>query len=261
MRIALCIEYKGTQYFGWQTQKKYKNKTIQTFVDSAIEKVANHPVKTACGGRTDTGVHAYMQVIHFDTSSQRSNYNWLKGINCFLPSDIIVKDIFHVDESFHARFSVLDRTYRYIILNRQQPFILFNENFLHIEDKINVDKIKKTIKFLECERDFSSFRGAGCVAMSPVKKIKSISIKSKNDFLIIDIRANSFLYHMVRNLVGFMLDVGRSKIKLRDVKNLIDSKDRKKLGISVAPHGLYLYRINYPKKYNIKTKSQFKLSI
>ena len=261
MRIALCIEYKGTNYFGWQTQKINKNKTIQHYVDSAISKVANHSIKSACGGRTDTGVHAFMQVIHFDTSSKRTKHNWLKGINCFLPNDILVKDVIFVDESFHARFSVLDRTYRYIILNRKQSMILFNDNFLHVEDKINLDKIKATLKYLKGEKDFSSFRGAGCVSPSPVKKIKSITIKAKNDFIIIDIKANSFLYHMCRNLVGFFLEVGIGKIRLKDVKNLIESKDRKNLGISVAPHGLYLFKINYPKKFNIQTNSQFKVSI
>ena len=261
MRLALCVEYKGTNYFGWQIQKHHKEKTIQYHVDRAIAKIANHNVKTACGGRTDTGVHAFMQVIHFDTDTKRNKLNWIRGINSSLPDDVLVKGVFNVDEKFHARFSVLDRTYRYLIINRPHQITTFSENLFHINKKINLEKIQKAFKYLKCERDFSTFRGSGCVSPSPIKNIKSISIKSKGDVLVVDITANSFLYHMVRNIVGFLIDVGTGKISLRDVNQLIEAGDRRRIGLSVPAHGLYLLRIRYPRQYNIKLENKFSLSI
>ena len=261
MRVALILEYKGTNYFGWQKQKVNEKKTIQYFVDNAISKIANHKIITHCGGRTDTGVHAYMQVIHFDTNTKRGIHNWTRGINSFLPNDISVKNVYLVDESFHARFSVVDRTYRYIILNRKSPITPFNDNFLHITDDIDIEKISKSFPYIIGRRDMSSFRGAGCASPSPIKHIKTISIKRKSDFIIIDIKANSFLYHMVRNLVGFFLDIGKGKVKLQHIKKLIDDGDRRKLGISVDAKGLYLLKINYPSRYKIKLDESFKISI
>ena len=183
MRLALCVEYKGTNYFGWQVQKHHKEKTIQYHIDQAISKIANHSIKTACGGRTDTGVHAFMQIIHFDTDTRRNKLNWIRGINSLLPDDILVKDIFNVDQKFHARFSVIDRTYRYLIINKPYQLISFNENFFHINKKIDLSIIEKSFKYLKCKRDFSTFRGSGCVSPSPIKTIKAISIKSKKIFL------------------------------------------------------------------------------
>ena len=261
MRLALCVEYKGTNYFGWQVQKHHKEKTIQYHIDQAISKIANHTIKTACGGRTDTGVHAFMQIVHFDTNTRRNKLNWIRGINSFLPDDILVKDIFNVDQKFHARFSVIDRTYRYLIINKPYQLISFNENFFHINKKINLSIIEKSFKYLKCQRDFSTFRGSGCVSPSPIKTIKAISIKSKKDILIIDITANSFLYHMVRNIVGFLIDIGTGKIPLKDIPLLIEACDRKKIGLSVPPHGLYLLKIRYPSQYNIKLDDKFSISI
>ena len=252
MRLALCVEYKGTNYFGWQIQKHHTEKTIQHHVDHAISKIANHSIKTACGGRTDTGVHAFMQIIHFDTNTRRSKINWLRGINSFLPSDILVKDIFNVDDKFHARFSVLDRTYRYLIINRPSPLVSFKENFFHMNKKINLYRIEKSFKYLKCERDFSTFRGSGCVSPSPVKTIKAISIKSKKDILIIDITANSFLYHMVRNIVGTIVDIGFRNINPSYLKTIILNKDRKYCSKMAPAKGLFLWNSSYPKKYRIK---------
>ena len=261
MRLALCVEYKGTNYFGWQIQKHHKEKTIQFHVDRAISKIANHNVKTACGGRTDTGVHAFMQIVHFDTNRRRTKLNWVRGINSFLPDDILVKDIFSVDDEFHARFCVLDRTYRYLIINRPNQLVSFKDNFFHINKKIDLSKIEKSFKYLKCQRDFSTFRGSGCVSPSPVKNIKAISIKLKKHILIVDITANSFLYHMVRNIVGFLIDIGTGEIALKDVNHLIQDCDRRKIGLSVPPNGLYLLKIRYPHKYNINLKDKFSISI
>ena len=259
MRLALRIEYNGTNYFGWQKQKINKEKTIQYFVDKAISKVANHKVNSICGGRTDTGVHAFSQIIHFDTTSRRSNLNWTKGINTFLPNDIIIKDIFNVDENFHARFSVIDRTYRYIVLNQHTPSSIFINNFLPYKAKIDISRIKASFKYLVGENDLSCFRSSGCSSSSPTKNIKKLNIKKIRNFIIIDITANSFLYHMVRNMVGCFIDIGTKKIEPKQIKKLLLSKDRRKIGVTVEPKGLYLLKINYPKKFNIKVNDKFSL--
>jgi len=259
MRFALRVEYNGTNYFGWQKQKINKEKTIQYSVDKAISKVANHKINSICGGRTDTGVHAFSQIIHFDTTSKRSDLNWIKGINTFLPDDIIIKDIFHVKEDFHARFSATDRTYRYIILNQHTPSSIFINNFLSYKDKIDILRIKASFKYIIGENDFSCFRSSGCSSLSPIKNIKKLHIKKVRNFIIIDITANSFLYHMVRNMVGCFIDIGIKKIEPKEMKKILLSKDRRKIGVTVEPKGLYLLNISYPKKFNIKINDKFSL--
>ena len=149
MRVALAIEYNGANYFGWQKQKIHKTKTIQYHVDNAISKIADDNINTICAGRTDTGVHAFSQVVHFDTNKKRKDYKWIQGINSFLPSDILAKEIYHVDDDFHARYSVIDRTYRYVILNQEYPSTYLLDNVLHFSDKINITKIKSTFKHIK----------------------------------------------------------------------------------------------------------------
>ena len=261
MRIALLVEYDGTNYFGFQKQKLNQTKTIQYHIDQSIKKIANHDIKTACGGRTDTGVHACNQVIHFDTSSKRSDFNWLKGINTYLPPDIFVKNIFHVDNNFHARFCVISRTYRYVIYNNILYSPLNSRYALHYQNMIDVEKIEKSFKYFIGENDFSSFRGSGCSSPSSIKNIKSMTIKKNKDKIYIEITANSFLYHMVRNMVGFFIDIGFGKISLMNVKKLIHVKDRRKLSKTVSPCGLFLTRVNYPSKYKIKCDNQYRFII
>ena len=251
MRIALSIEYNGSNYFGWQKQKINKTKTIQYHVDKAISTIANESISTTCCGRTDTGVHAFSQVVHFDTKCCRKDYKWISGINSFLPSDILIKDIYHVADDFHARYSVLDRSYRYLILNQKYTSTFLLDNVLHFNQKINLSKIRSSFKYLRGIRDFSSFRSSGCSAKSPIKHIKSIKIIKDKNLIYIDITANSFLYHMVRNIVGALLDIGISKYKPEYIGDLIDAKDRKLCGKMVPASGLYLMSASYPNKYKI----------
>ena len=257
MRIALSIEYNGTCYYGWQKQKINKSKTIQYHVDKAISVIANEPTVSTCAGRTDTGVHAFSQIIHFDTTKKRKDYKWIQGINSFLPSDILVKDIFHVDESFHARYSALDRTYRYIILNQKYPSTHLLDNVLHFDQKINISKIRSTFKYFKGEKDYSCFRSSGCSAKSATKHIKSIKISRDNNLIYIDITSNSFLYHMVRNIVGSLLDIGILKYNPESIDTLINSLDRKLCGKMVPASGLYLMTASYPKKYKISSDKKF----
>tara|TARA_B100000795_G_scaffold17345_1_gene11546 strand:- start:212 stop:994 length:783 start_codon:yes stop_codon:yes gene_type:complete len=257
MRIALSVEYNGANYFGWQKQKIHKEKTIQYYIDKAISKIADENISTICAGRTDTGVHAFSQIVHFDTNKKRLDYKWLNGINSNLPNDIVIKNIYHVDETFHARYSALARTYRYIILNQEYPSTYLSSNVLHLNKKINISKIKSTFKYIKGEKDFSCFRASGCSSKSPIKNIKSLKINSYKNFLYIDITANSFLYHMVRNIIGTLIDVGTSKYESNHVIELISSRDRKKCGKMVLPNGLYLKNITYPKKYNLNSEDIF----
>ena len=262
MRIALCVEYNGCNYFGWQKQKIHKEKTIQYHVDKAISKVADEKVNTICAGRTDTGVHALGQIIHFDTTKKRLDYKWLNGINSNLPDDIYIKSIKHVDEEFHARYSAIDRTYSYIILNQNNPSTHLLENVLHFNQEINLTKIRSSFKYLKGTKDFSAFRSSGCSSKNPIKKIKKITIKKNNNFIIIEITADSFLYHMVRNIIGILLDIGISKYEPEYMKVLINSLDRKKCGKMVSASGLYLQKISYPKQYNMKSiKDSFMFSV
>ena len=259
MRIALSIEYNGANYFGWQKQKIHKTKTIQYHVDNAISKIANESISTICAGRTDTGVHAFSQVVHFDTSKNRKDYKWIHGINSFLPSDILIKHIYHVDNDFHARYSALDRTYRYVILNQKNSSTYLYDNVLHYDNKINISNIRSAFKHFKGVKDYSSFRSSGCSAKSPLKHIKSIKISKSNNFIYIDITANSFLYHMVRNIVGALLDIGISKNSPESINSLIKACDRKKCGKMVSASGLYLNSVSYPSKYKIVNTQKFNL--
>ena len=259
MRIALSVEYNGSNYFGWQKQKIHKEKTIQYHVDLAISKIANEEVNTICAGRTDAGVHAYAQIIHFDTMKRRLDYKWINGINSYLPTDIIIKKIYHVDDDFHARYGAQSRTYRYIILNQKYPSTYLSSNTLHVSEHINISKIKSTFKYIRGTKDFSSFKASGCSSKSPIKNIKRISINSYKNFIYIDITANSFLYHMVRNIVGTLLDIGTSKYDPVYIEDIINSHDRKKCSKMVSANGLYLKNIIYNRKYNINSEDIFPL--
>tara|TARA_A100001011_G_scaffold395330_1_gene490006 strand:+ start:435 stop:1217 length:783 start_codon:yes stop_codon:yes gene_type:complete len=260
MRIALSIEYNGSKYFGWQRQKFNKTKTIQYHVDRSIGVIADEVISTTCAGRTDTGVHAFSQIVHFDTTKKRKDYKWIQGINSFLPADIIVKALYHVDDDFHARYQAIDRTYRYIILNQDYPSSHMLETVFHFNQKIDLTKIKSTFKYFKGEKDYSCFRSSGCSAKSPIKHIKSIKITKQNNLIYIDITANSFLYHMVRNIVGALLDVGISKKSSNSIREIINSTDRKLCGKMVPASGLYLMSVSYPKKYKILSKQKFNLA-
>ena len=258
MRKVLCIEYKGTNYTGWQSQTNQSKKTIQYHIDKAISYVANEKIKSICAGRTDTGVHATNQIIHFDTKSNRTNFNWISGINSRISNDIMVKNIFDVDESFHARFSAISRTYKYFILNAKLDSTFLSEYVLYYKDDLDLKLIRKTFNYILGEKDFSCFRSAGCQSSSPIKNILKIDIKKRNNILIFTIEANSFLYHMIRNLIGTLLDIGIKKTKPSFIQFLLDSKDRKKAGKMASSSGLYLTNIKYPKKFKIiQTKSLF----
>ena len=249
-RVALGIEYDGSEYYGFQKQKSTEQ-TIQGNLENSISKVANHSIKTFCSGRTDAGVHAFMQVVHFDTESRRSTREWVRGINSYLPHDIKVLWSKELDETFHARYSATHRSYLYRILNNQTPSALWSKRSLFVPQKLDIRAMRAASKYLIGEHDFSSFRGSGCQSNSPVRTIEEIKITNKNNFITFELRANAFLLHMVRIIIGTLLMVGKREIKPVEMKNILNEKDRRISGKTVSSSGLYFLGPKYPAKYHL----------
>ena len=249
-RIALGVEYDGTNYFGFQKQKSTKQ-TIQGSLEESISRVADHKVKTFCSGRTDSGVHAFMQVLHFDTKAIRSSIEWSRGINSYLPKDIRVLWAKEIDESFHARFSATKRFYIYNILNDPTPSALWAHRSLYIPTRLDMQSMKKASKYLLGEHDFSSFRGSGCQSKTPIRNIYEIKISRKDDFVTLEFTANAFLLHMVRIIVGTLIMVGKKEIKPEEVDKILKQKNRKIAGKTVSSSGLFFLGPCYPKKYKV----------
>jgi len=249
-RIALGLEYQGTNYFGLQKQKTTEQ-TVQGLLEVALNSVSNETIKTFSCGRTDSGVHAYGQVMHFDTRASRKEQEWVRGGNSLLPSDIVILWAREVDNDFHARFSTLSRTYRYIIRNTAVPSALWGKRSLWINQDLDINAMRRASKYLLGEKDFSSFRGSGCQSNSPVRDITDITIAKKNEFISIDITANSFLLNMVRIMVGTLILVGRKDITASKIITIIEGKDRRLSGKTVSSEGLYFIGPKYPKEFKI----------
>ena len=252
-RIALGLEYQGTNYFGLQKQKTTE-KTVQGLLEVALNSVSNETIKTFSCGRTDSGVHAYGQVMHFDTYASRKEQEWVRGGNSLLPSDIVILWAKEVNSDFHARFSTLSRTYRYIIRNTEVPSALWGKRSLWINKDLDIKAMRRASRYLLGERDYSSFRGSGCQSNSPVREITDITIAKKNEFISIDITANSFLLNMVRIMVGTLILVGRKDIPASKMNNIIESKDRRLSGKTVSADGLYFIGPEYPQQFKIPSR-------
>ena len=244
MKIALGVEYLGTDFHGWQIQKSGL-RTVQGVVEPALSKIANHPVRVFCSGRTDAGVHAQEQVIHFETETTRTYGAWLFGGNANLPSDVNFKWAKEVGDDFHARFNAHARSYEYKIHNHPVRSSLKAGYYLWEPRSLNIDEMKKAAAFLVGEHDFSCFRGSMCQAKSPIKTIEYLQIDAIDDDLIIKVKANAFLHHMVRNIVGTLLKIGRREEKPEWMLLVLDSKDRKEAGPTAEPQGLYFIKAHY----------------
>ena len=249
-RIALGVEYDGSEYFGFQKQKS-TNQTIQGLLEASASRVADHKVKTFCSGRTDAGVHAFMQVIHFDTEATRTSSEWLRGINSSLPSDIRVIWSREMDESFHARFSATSRSYLYNIYNNQTPSALWSDRSLFVTQKLDVRSMRAASEYLIGEHDFTSFRGSGCQSKTSLRNIENIEISKKDKFIRVELRANAFLLHMVRIILGTLLMVGKKEIKPKEVEDILKQQDRRLAGKTVSSSGLFFLGPKYPQKYKI----------
>ena len=249
MRIALGIEYDGTSYNGWQRQKTGLG--VQQRVEEALSVVANERVEVVCAGRTDTGVHASGQVVHFDTESVRSERGWLLGANTNLPEDISVTWVKPVDQDFHARFSAVERRYRYLILNRLQRSALYRQRAWWVYEPLDETRMQAAAQLLLGEHDFSAFRAAACQANTAVREITDLSISRSGDWLSVDVTANAFLMNMVRNIVGSLATVGLGEQSVEWIGDVLESRDRKKGGATAPPHGLTLVGVEYPDAFGV----------
>jgi len=249
MKYALGIEYEGTSYYGWQTQKTAPS--IQTTLQQALGKVSLTPMEVHGAGRTDRGVHVTHQILHFETEALREEKAWVMGTNTHLPRDIRILWAREVPSTFHARFSALSRRYHYLIYNHPVASAPFFRNATWHYHPLRVDLMNEALGFLTGEHDFSSFRAAGCQAKHGVREIFSASVKRKGAFLVVEIHGNAFLHHMVRNIVGALLKVGREEQPPQWLKTLLEKKDRKAGGITAPPQGLYLTEVQYPLEFSI----------
>lgn len=245
-KYALLIEYDGREFKGWQKQTNPPVRSIEEELEQAVSFIANEPVKLICAGRTDAGVHAMNQVVHFETTAIRPKRAWMLGINSNLPNDCAVKDIIPVNEEFHARFSAISRTYRYQIFNH--PFRSPLKRFYALWNyhPLDVTAMEKGAQYLVGEHDFSAFRSSECQANTPFRNVHYIRFTQKEHLIEIELKANAFLHNMVRNIVGTLLEVGLGKEEPQYIKDVLESLDRTKGGITAPPQGLYLYNVEYP---------------
>ena len=248
-KIALGIEYLGTRFSGWQSQTGMR--CVQSELEKVLSKVANEPIKVVCAGRTDTGVHAHGQVIHFETQAIRDDRSWLLGANTLLPKDIAVTWVKPVELDFHARFSALSRTYHYQIYNRLARSAVNKSRATWIYHQLDVDAMHTAAQFFVGEHDFTSFRTSACQANSPIRTLKSISLHRKDEWIYCRVTANAFLHHMVRNVMGSLIMVGRSERSGQWIEETLKKRDRTIAGPTAPPDGLYLHSVEYPSKYQL----------
>jgi tRNA pseudouridine38-40 synthase len=249
-RVVIAFEYDGRSFHGWQLQKSGV-RSVEAELTRAVAKVADHPVDLVCAGRTDAGVHASYQIAHFDTHSVRNLRSWVMGINTALPEDISVHWAGNGIGDFHARFSATYRRYRYIIYNHPvRPGIQRGQvswTFRPLDTK----RMHEAAQVLAGEHDFSSFRAAGCQSRTPVRFLERISVTRKRDFVVIDVQANAFLHHMVRNIAGALMAVGSGKQRPEWIHEILVARDRTVAGVTAPPHGLYLVDVGYPDELGI----------
>ncbi len=243
-RLAVGLEYDGARFAGWQLQPGLA--TIQDHVQRALGSVANHPVEATCAGRTDAAVHAFGQVAHFDTTAERPMRGWVLGTNGELPPEIAVTWAVGVDAGFHARHSALARSYRYCILQRATRPALLRERAWWVRSPLDATAMHEAAQQLVGEHDFSAFRAAECQSKTTHRRVDSIGVTAAGPLVTIDITANAFLHHMVRNIVGTLLPVGTGERGAASVAEALASRDRARAGITAPAHGLYLLGVQYP---------------
>ena len=248
-RLALCVEYDGSAFHGWQVQKD--TKTVQGVLESALSRVADEPIRVVTAGRTDTGVHATGQVVHFQTTRIRSSYAWLRGTNTCLDHSVAVLWAKEVPNSFHARFSALSRSYRYVVLNRKARPTFLKSRVTWDHRPLDIDRMRAASSFLLGRHDFNGYRAAACQAKQSVRLINLLNIFRQGDWIWIDIDADGFLHHMVRNIVGVLSAIGAGEAESEWAKTVLDSRDRKLGGVTAPPDGLYFRQVTYPVEFDL----------
>ena len=249
MRIAAIVEYDGTEYAGWQSQ--VHSSSVQDAVQAALSFVAGHPIVAICAGRTDRGVHALGQVIHFDTTAVRTPRAWVLGANTKLSAAIALQWAAEVDEGFHARHRASLRTYRYVILNRSERSALHHTRVAWMHRQLDSERMHTAAQALIGEHDFSAFRSIECQSKTPVRRVEAIEVKREGDYLWLEFTANAYLHHMVRNIVGTLLEAQADGDPAGRMAAVLASRDRRTAGFTAPPEGLYLWRVVYPPIFGI----------
>lgn len=253
MRYALGVEYDGKNYCGWQRQKNAPS--VQQRLEIALSKIADESIEVICAGRTDTGVNATNQVVHFDTKKIRKDAGWTLGVNSHLPSDIAVTWVKQVADDFHARFSATARRYRYIIGNTRLRSAILSSGISHCHFPLNENLMHQAAQSLLGRNDFTSFRTVHCQSHSPNRTLIHCNVSRQGDFIIIDVKANAFLHHMVRNIAGSLMDVGQEKRPVSWIKEVLEAKNRCLAGMTGPSAGLYFVAVDYPEEFGIPKKN------
>jgi len=249
-RIVLGIEYNGSLFNGYQLQSA-GTRTVQGELEQALSKVADEPIRLTCAGRTDTGVHATGQVVHFDSAAGRELKAWVLGSNANLPRDISVNWAHRVNDGFSARFSAVSRSYRYILFNRKVRAAVFQHNVAWSFETLDANAMHQAAQYLLGEHDFSAFRASQCQARHAIRKVQKINVERKGDYVILDIEANAFLHHMVRNIMGTLMVIGRGEQAIEWMWEILQGRDRKRAGTTASAAGLYLVNVEYPAEYGL----------
>lgn len=249
IKIALGIEYDGSKYYGWQRQREVRS--VQEKLEKALSQVANEPVNVFCAGRTDAGVHATGQVVHFETASVRKDAAWTLGVNANLPGDIAVRWVKHVADDFHARFSATARRYRYVIYNHRLRPAVLGQGVSHYHLPLDAGRMQRAAQCLLGENDFTSFRAVQCQSRTPWRYMMHIQVQRYGAYVVVDIKANAFVHHMVRNIVGSLLEVGAGNQPESWIAELLAAKDRTLAAATAKAEGLYLVAVDYPQHFDL----------
>lgn len=249
------VEYDGTAFQGWQRQSH--GRAIQNAFEAALSAVADAPVEAVCAGRTDSGVHATGQVIHFDPPVERRLRSWLLGTNSNLPSDVSASWVRAVDPDFHARYSAVSRSYRYLILNRPVRSALHRHRACWVHQPLNEDRMAEAAAHLVGEHDFSAFRAAGCQSRSPVRNVTAVTVTRRAEWLAIDVSANAFLQHMVRNIAGLLITIGRAEREPDWAAEILAGRDRGAAAFAAPAAGLTLIAVDYPPEFGLPDSREY----
>lgn len=255
-RLAIGLEYVGTGFCGWQHQEH--GTAVQSVVERAVSIVADEAVAVTGAGRTDAGVHALGQVAHFETAALRSERSWLLGINSNLPASISLAWVRLVGSDFHARYSAVARTYHYVILNRATRSALLHDRAWWLRGVLDVEAMQEAADLLLGEHDFSAFRAAQCQAGTPRRELQVLRLRRSGSLVVLECRANAFLHHMVRNIVGSLVRIGRGEATRQWLRAVLDGRDRREAGVTAEAGGLYLSRVHYPERFDIPGPEPFR---
>jgi len=248
-RLAAGLEYDGRAYSGWQFQPGLQ--TLQDVVQRALSRVADATVDCVCAGRTDAGVHALAQVIHFDSTAVRTERAWRLGTNTYLPPDVSVAWVREVPDQFHARFSATARSYRYVVFNRDSRSALAAGRATWERRPLDVERMHAAAQVLVGEHDFSAFRAIECQSKSPVRLLERVDVTRSAEWVTLAVTANAFLHHMVRNIAGLLISVGSGDSPPERVATVLASRDRKTNAATAPPDGLYLTAVRYPAEFGL----------